>query len=165
MKKYEQGFELYKKSSGKISNADIAKKLDVSDSTVRKWKSRYKWNDKLGIKKTVTPSKKQSVTKNIRDEQRVKTINALVEAGTYSHALDLLIDIYLDAYEEYENAKTNDLETEKLRKELAGLLNQLGLDIKNRSLVTKRTNKETKEPVKEQQKENKLLQFRQRMSK
>jgi transposase len=165
VKKHEQGFEHYKKSNGEMSNAEIANHLGVSNSTVRKWKSRYKWNEKLGIKKNVTPSKKENVTKNIRDEQQQRIVDALVEAGTYSPALDLLIEVYLDAYEEYQQEKT-----EKLRKELARLLGQLGLDGKNKELIKKNgkllakgdeEKKEEKDP--EPAQNNKLLQFRQRM--
>ena len=149
-----------------MSNADIAKHLGVSDSTVRKWKSRYKWNDKLGIKKTVTSSKKKSVTKNIRDEQQKRIVDALVEAGIYSPALDLLIDVYLDAFEEYQENKN-----EKSRRELARLLGQLGLDGKNKELIKQngrlleKQKEEEKEPKEESPENNKLLMFRQRMSK
>lgn len=171
LKKHEQGFELYKKHNGKISNAEIAKCLNASEATVRKWKSRYKWNEKLGIKKSVTKSKKASVTKNIRDEQQKRIVDALIEAGTYSPALDLLIDIYLDAYEEYHKLKSQGIAEEKHRKEIARLLGQLGLDGKNKDLIKssdvlleKQKEKENK-PEEEVPKNNKLLMFRQRMSK
>lgn len=147
-----------------MANTDIAKHLGISDSTVRKWKSRYKWNEKLGIKKTVTSPKKKNVTKNIRDEQRKRITDALVEAGIYSPALDLLIDVYLDAFEEYQQDKT-----EKLRKELARLLGQLGLDGKNKDLIKQSGQLLEKQEEEEQENDspenNKLLMFRQRMSK
>lgn len=167
VKKHEQGFELYKKSKGKVSNADIAKHLGVSDSTVRKWKSRYKWNEKLGIKKTVTPSKKKSVTKNIRQEEHERITNALAEAGIYSLALEPLIDIYLDAYERYIETEKQD---DKLRKELARLLGQLGLDGRNKDLIKQNgrlleKQKEEDEKKEEDPQNNKLLLFRQRVSK
>jgi hypothetical protein len=164
MKKHEKGFEHYKKSGGNITNAEIAKLVGASEATVRKWKSRYKWNDQLGIKKNVTTSKKIDVTKNIREKQRDKVVDALVEAGTYSPALDLLIDVYLDAYEEYMENKTD-----KLRKELAKYLGQLGLDGKNKELIKKSgvlldKGDDEKEKMDPQPAEtNKLVMFRQRM--
>lgn len=162
-KKHEQGFELYKKHKGKVSNAEIAKLLDVSDSTVRKWKSRYKWDEELGIKKSVTRTKKKSVTKNIRDEQRKQIMASLNEANIYSPALDPLIEIYLDAYEEYHKLRNEGIAEEKHRKEIARLLAQLGIDGKNKNLHT--TEKPKEEDKKEELSQNKLLMFRQRMSK
>lgn len=161
-----------------MSNTEIARLLDVAESTARKWKSRYKWDEKLGLKKSVTRSKRSSVTENkkvtkdIRSNQSEQVINALVEAGTYSPALELLIDVYLDCYEEYESAKQNGEETEKLRKELARLIGQLGLDGKNKELIKRSgvlLEKQEKQDEKEKEEvvpqNNKLLQFRQRMSK
>lgn len=174
MKKHELGFEHFKKSNGTMSNADIAELVGAAESTVRKWKSRYKWDEKLGKGKSVTTSKKSNVTKNkkvtndIRCNQREQVVNSLVEAGTYSPALDLLINIYLDCYEEYESAKQTGNETEKLRKELARLLGQLGLDGKNKDLIkrsgvllAKGEAEKEKEPAPAES--SKLVQFRQRM--
>lgn len=167
LKKHEQGFELYKKHNGKISNAEIAKLLDASEATVRKWKSRYKWNEKLGIKKNVTSSKTKNVTKNIRDEQRKQIMAALNEAGIYSLALEPLIEIYLDAYEEYYELKKEGLAEGKHRREIARLLSQLGLDGKNKNILPKNNKqpKEENDDKKELPQTNKLLMFRQRMSK
>lgn len=163
-KKHEQGFELYKKHNGKISNEEIAKIVGASNDTVRKWKSRYKWDEKLGIKKSVTTTKKKSVTKNIRDEQRKQIMAALNESGIYSPALEPLIEIYLDAYEEYHKFKSEGIAEEKHRKEIARLLSQLGIDGKNKNLLT--TEKQKEEDKKEELPQtNKLLMFRQRMSK
>lgn len=159
-KKHELGFELYKKHNGKISNAEISKRLDTSDSTVRKWKSRYKWNEKLGIDNSVTPTKNKTVTKNIREQERERVIAALKESGTYSPALDLLIEIYLDAFEEYEKLKNEGIAEEKNRKEIARLLGQLGVDGKNKNLFMDYVKKEKKEELPQT---NKLVQFRQRM--
>ena len=163
-KKHEQGFELYKKHNGKISNAEIAKLLDASEATVRKWKSRYKWDEKLGIKKSVSTSKKKSVTKNIRDEQRKQIMAALYEAGIYSPALEPLIEIYLDAYEKYHELKNKGIAEEKHRREIARLLGQLGIDGKNKNLqaIEKQKEEEKKEELPQT---NKLLMFRQRMVK
>lgn len=39
--------EIYIQSNGSIKLIEIAKKLNVSDGTVRSWKNRYKWDEKL----------------------------------------------------------------------------------------------------------------------
>lgn len=39
--------EMYLDSGGKLELVEIAKRLNVSDGTVRSWKNRYKWDDKL----------------------------------------------------------------------------------------------------------------------
>ncbi|MCJ7840518.1 phage terminase small subunit-related protein [Lederbergia sp. NSJ-179] len=161
--KREKAFSIFKEHDGSIMNRELAKILDVPEKTISAWKSRDKWNEKLGTKPKRSTAKKRSTT-NSGPDPREKVINALVEAGTYSPALDLLIDLYVDAYEEYQEDKT-----EKLRKELARLLGQLGLDGKSRDLVKNygaRSKKESEEEKpKEEVPDNKLLMFRQRMTK
>lgn len=165
-KKYEQAFELFKESDGTLTNAEIAKHVGASDATVRKWKSRYEWLEKMGLEKSVTPVKSESVTKkevNPRELQKRQVNDALVEAGTYSPALDLLIELYLDAYEEYLEDKN-----EKTRKELARLLGQLGLDGKNKELIKKsgqllgKGDEEKQEESVPEESNSKLIAFRQR---
>lgn len=168
-KKHEQAFELFKESEGSLSNAEIAGLVGAAESTVRKWKSRYKWIDQLGEEQNVTAT---SVTKkklSQREKQCKRIVDSLVEAGTYSPALDLLIEVYLDCFEEYEQAKIDGEETEKLRKELARLLGQLGLDGKNKELIKKSgtllakgDEEKKKEPDPDVNESSKLVQFRQR---
>lgn len=139
-KKHEQAFELFKESQGSLSNAEIATVVGAAESTVRKWKSRYKWLEEMGLKNDVTIDKNKNVTKKEYDErelQRKRIIDALIEAGTYSPAFDLLMEIYLDAYMEYQDLKKEGIAEEKNRKEIARLLGQLGLDGKNKELVKK----------------------------
>lgn len=168
-KNHEIAFELFKHSGGNLSNADIAAQLNVSSDTVRKWKSRYKWVQKLNENAACDSSK--SVTKNkdvtkqsisAREKQKKRILDALETAGTYSPSLDFLIDLYLDAYEEYQENRTD-----KLRKEMASYLKELGL---NCTMKIKRNtgNQEQNEPieaVQEQKSENKLLQFRRKFAK
>lgn len=163
----DKAFELFNKNAGNITNREIAKQLDVLEKTISAWKSRDKWNEKIGgVVRSTTKKKKRSTTKakesSSRSVIREQVVNALVEAGTYSPALELLIELYLDAYEEYQEERT-----EKLRKELAKLLGQLGLDGKNKELIKKNgvlLAKESEEPKEkeEQEENNKLIQFRQR---
>lgn len=139
-KKHELAFELFKESGGKLSNAEIASEVGAAESTVRKWKSRYKWLEELELKENVTPTLKKSVTNkeaSVREEHRKRIIDSLIEAGTYSPAFDLLIEIYLDAYLEYLQLKKNGIAEEKHRREISRLLGQLGLDGKNKELIKK----------------------------
>lgn len=159
-KNHEQAFELFKESGGSLSNTEIATAVGVSETTVRKWKSRYKWLEKTGVESCHTTVTKKSVTKkepDAREEHRRRIVSALTEAGTYSPALDLLIEIYLDAYAEYQIERS-----EKLRRELAKYLGQLGLDAKNKAIIkptVKNDEEKTEEPTTVS---NKLVQFRQR---
>lgn len=158
----EKALDIYIEHSGDITNRAIAKQLKVNEKTVSVWKYRYKWKEELECS---TNAKKKSTTKEIslRDEQRERIIDALKVANSYSPALSILIDVYLDCYEEYETAKEKGMETEALRKEIARLLRDLGLDISNRNMTIKKVDR--KEEKKEEQPGNKLLQFRRQVSK
>lgn len=166
----DKALELFKEHGGNITNRAIAEKLGVLEKTISAWKNRDKWNESLkGVECSTTKNKK--VKSNIRTEQKEHVINSLVEAGTYSPALDLLIEIYLDAYEVYVQLKENGVHDEKNRRELARLLGQLGLDGKNKDLIKKsgrllaKEEEEKKEKPKEEPTENsKLVAFRQRMN-
>jgi hypothetical protein len=166
----DKAFSIFKQHKGDITNRAIAEELGVLEKTISAWKSRDKWIAQLGgevcstTKKKRSTTKKESGAKSIRNEKKQQVVDALVDAGTYSPALDLLIEIYLDAYEDYARDRSG-----KLRKELAKYLGQLGLDGKNKDLIKKSgvlLEKSKEEPPKEKPAENnKLLQFRQRMSK
>lgn len=165
----DKAFLLFKKHKGDIANRTIANELGVLEKTISAWKSRDKWVVQLGNEVCSTTKQKRSTTKkknekvDIRSERKKQVIDALVEAGTYSPALDLMIEIYLDAYEEYVQDRN-----EKLRKELAKYLGQLGLDGKNKELIKKSgtllaKGDEEKEKEPAPAESSKLVQFRQRM--
>ena len=168
----DKAFELFKKHRGDITNRDIAQQLGINEKTLSRWKSQDKWNEQLGINKVrstkKSPRGKTSQSNDFRSEKKGQVESALVEAGSYSPALDLLIDIYLDAYEEYERLKGEGIADEKSRRELARLLGQLGLDGKNRNLTKQNgvlLDKQAEEKEKKEAPTNKLLQFRQRVTK
>lgn len=68
----DKAFEIYKESNGKTLLKDIAIKLNVSDSQIRKWKNQDKWDDKL--KGNVTIKSKGNVT-NDGNTKKVKKVN------------------------------------------------------------------------------------------
>jgi len=166
----DKAFELFKSNGGNITNRAIAEQLGVDEKKIAVWKGRDKWADNLNGEERCTTKKDNTTKKNphkqdTRSVQREQVKNALVEAGTYSPALDLLIEIYLDAYEEYKEDPS-----ENGRRELAKYLGQLGLDGKNKDLIKKSAQllakgdaeKKKEDPVPAEN--SKLLQFRQRMS-
>lgn len=55
--------QLYLESKGKIELVEIAKLLDISPGTVRSWKNRYKWNDKLSNEDNATLHKENDKNK------------------------------------------------------------------------------------------------------
>ena len=177
--KREEAFSLFKERHGRISNRDIARVLGVDEKKVAVWKGRDQWQRRLGeaAKKSTTKTesttkKKASTTKSTtkktpskRDEQEKRIVDALKVAGTYSPSLDVLIEIYLDAYMEYRQAKENGEADDKQRKEVARLLGQLGLDGRNKGIsqaATKNEEEQTKESTEQVATNNKLIQFRQR---
>ncbi|AMR04584.1 hypothetical protein P4V72_29715 [Bacillus thuringiensis] len=126
------------------------------------------------------------------EAQRI--MDVLVEAGTYSPALDPLIEVYLDAVEIYsvkyglwKNSnfptvqKTKNVngdvkeskhplaqQVEVWSKQKAKYLGQLGLDGKNKDLIKKSgvllEKGKTEKEPTEPSDSNKLLQFRQRLN-
>lgn len=59
----DQAFEIYKKYKGNISLVEIANQLNVSDGTVRGWKSKDKWEQKLNGTFQDGTKKKRNVPK------------------------------------------------------------------------------------------------------
>lgn len=80
----DKAFEIYKQHNGEILLKDIAAQLNVSESTVRSWKNRYKWDDEISAKsqknkcnvanKKVIKENKETHTKKLK-----KIENSLTE--------------------------------------------------------------------------------------
>jgi hypothetical protein len=130
-----------------------------------------------------------------KETEAQRIMDVLIEAGTYSPALDPLIEIYLDAFEIYtvkyglwknlnfptvkktKNVNGDSKESkhplaqqvEVWSKNKAKFLGQLGLDGKNKELLKKSgvllEKSKEENPEETPTESNKLLQFRQRMSK
>lgn len=157
--KYDEAFNLFKESGGTIANREIAQRLDISEKTISRWKNQDDWEKRLAEERLRTLKKSRNV---IRDEQHQKIIEAMEYAGTYSPSFDVLIELYLDAYEEYVILKEKGLADDKIRKELAGYLAQLGLDRKGlKPRVTNQTKKEEQQP----KNDNRLIEFRRKFAK
>lgn len=169
--KRDEAKQMFLESGGKIRNREIARRLEVDERKIAVWKSRDKWNEELNgeiegdTTDRPTTTKNESKKSNIRSEHRKAVVEALKEAGTYSPALDLLIELYLDAYEEYVQLKEKGLTGDKDRKELANFLSQLGLDYKGIKPKRKPVNETPKTEQNKQPNNNKLLEFRRKFAK
>ena len=117
----DKAFDIYKKHKGEIDLVEIASQLDVPDGTIRGWKSKDKWDKKLGIERNGTekkkernvPKKKQNVTKPIDDGTKETMLN---ENLTHEQRLFCIYyskifnatQAYLKAYRcDYETANAN----------------------------------------------------------
>lgn len=66
-KKAEEAEKLYQQGMPLV---DIAKKLNVSDGTVRSWKNRYNWDDKNDEESATLQKKKRNVTKKKKKNEK-----------------------------------------------------------------------------------------------
>lgn len=76
----DKAFEIYKSHDGKIDLVDIADQLQTSPGTVRGWKSKDKWEQKLNgtFRKNVERSKKQkAIVKEV--EKTVENAEGLTD--------------------------------------------------------------------------------------
>ena len=67
----EIAFEMYKESNGEIQLKDIAAALGVKEGTVRVWKNRNKWDEKIGVTLQIKSVTLQMI-KNTRNPQKPK---------------------------------------------------------------------------------------------
>lgn len=76
----DKAFEIYKSHNGEIDLIEIAKQLDTSPGTVRGWKSKDKWEQKLNgtFRKNMERSKKQkAIAKEV--EKTVENAEGLTD--------------------------------------------------------------------------------------
>lgn len=80
MTKRDQAKKMYLDSNGSMPLKEIASKLDVSDGSVRGWKSRYKWDDELygngvTLQRNATTSKRSATKKRNTPKKRKEQKN------------------------------------------------------------------------------------------
>ncbi|WP_367378109.1 terminase small subunit [Enterococcus gilvus] len=92
MEKRELAFKLYKESNGQKPLIEIAKEIDASPGTVRGWKSRYKWDESLGIEPSET---KRSVTRNVTKDATPKLVVDNEENNELKNEHELFCLLYL----------------------------------------------------------------------
>lgn len=72
----DKAFEIYKKHNGEIDLVEIASQLNISAGTVRGWKSKDKWDQKLNgtFQKNMERSKKETNAKKEAVDQDVRQV-------------------------------------------------------------------------------------------
>ena len=117
----DKAFEIYKENKGDIDLVEIASQLDTPGGTIRGWKSKDKWDKKLGLERNGTeqkkernvPQKKKNATKPIDDGTKETMLN---ENLTHEQRLFCIYysksfnatQSYLKAYKcDYETANAN----------------------------------------------------------
>ncbi|MFL8952523.1 phage terminase small subunit-related protein [Helcococcus kunzii] len=105
----EKAFEIYQENKGKIDLVEIARQLDISAGTVRGWKSKDKWEQKLNgtLQKNTERSKRKrgGQPKNINAKKHglferylpEETLD-IVRSIKDNNPLDLLWDQIILAY-------------------------------------------------------------------
>ena len=74
----DKAFEIYKKYKGNIDLVEIANQLNISSGTVRGWKSKDKWTEKMnGTFQTNTERSKQK--KNIKKKVVVEEVDKVIK--------------------------------------------------------------------------------------
>lgn len=137
----DKAFEIYKQHNGEILLKDIATQLNVSESTVRSWKNRYKWDDEISAtsqknkcnvaNKKVIKENKETHTKKLK-----KIENSLSDELTEKQRLFCIYYIenfnatkaYQKAYDcDYQTAMSNAsrmLRNAKVKQEIDRLTNE-----------------------------------------
>ena len=96
----DEAFEIYKKHNGKIDLVVIAEKLSISAGTVRGWKAKDKWNDKLNgtLPKNVERSDRKSNKKSKRKEPIVDEVKEVVENTDLTDKQRLFCIYYIENF-------------------------------------------------------------------
>lgn len=130
----DKAFEIYKKHKGKIDLVEIASLLNVSSGTIRGWKSKDKWEEKLnGAFPKNTERSKQK--KNIKKQADVEEVNQVMKNPELTDKQRLFCICYVrcfnatKAYQKaygcsYENAMQNGsrmLRNDKVKEEIIRL--------------------------------------------
>jgi phage terminase small subunit len=152
----DKAFEIYKQHNGEILLKDIATQLDVSESTVRSWKNRYKWDNEISAtsqknkcnvaNKKVIKENKETHTKKLK-----KIENSLSDELTEKQRLFCIYYIEnFNATKAYQKAYDCDYQTARR----CGSRLLTNVDIK------KEIDKLTNECLEEQEINSKLLSKR-----
>ena len=93
--KREQAFDLYKQHKGKIDLVEIARLVESPPGTVRGWKSKDKWDDKLGG--TFQP-KKRNAPKKKAERSKSEQPKMIIENEDLKEAEKMFCLYYLDGF-------------------------------------------------------------------
>lgn len=133
----DKAFEIYKQHNGEILLKDIAAQLNVSESTVRSWKNRYKWDDEISAtsqKNKCNVANKKVIKEN--KETHTKKLKKIENSLTEKQRLFCIYYIenfnatkaYQKAYDcDYQTAMSNAsrmLRNAKVKQEIDRLTNE-----------------------------------------
>ncbi len=107
-------FEVYKEHNGDIALVAIAEQLGVTDGTIRGWKSKDKWEDKMNGTFQTKNTERSKRNKQKNKSSKKKSSNLAKEKNDVSTISDS------------ENSKTNIIQTTKNRGAPKGNRNALG---------------------------------------
>ncbi len=93
----DKAFDIYKKHNGNIDLIKIADKLKISPGTVRGWKSKDKWEEKLNgtFRKNTERSKRK---KEVKNEAVEEAVNSVIENSELTDKQRLFCCIYIKCF-------------------------------------------------------------------
>ncbi|HFD2036152.1 TPA: terminase small subunit [Clostridium perfringens] len=133
----DKAFEIYKEHKGNIDLVNIAKELNISSGTVRGWKNKDHWDNKLNgtFQKNTERSKEEKNNSFNKKEPIVEEVNEVLKNAELTDRQRLFCIYYINcfnaakaykkAYEcSYESALSNGyrlMENDSIRKEIENL--------------------------------------------
>lgn len=89
----DQAYQIWKENDGKITNREIARRLDVPEKTISGWKSKDKWNGVLQKNERSTPKHKSA--NQARAPSKNKELKAAAESDEMTDKQRLFCMYYL----------------------------------------------------------------------
>lgn len=133
----DKAFDIYKEHKGNIDLVNIAKELNISSGTVRGWKNKDHWDNKLNgtFQKNTERSKEEKNNSFNKKEPIVEEVNEVLKNAELTDRQRLFCIYYINcfnaakaykkAYEcSYESALSNGyrlMENDSIRKEIENL--------------------------------------------
>lgn len=93
----EKAFEIYKKHKGEIDLVEIASQLNLAAGTVRGWKSKDKWDEKMNgtLRKNMERSKRKSENKK---KANAEVIDQIIENPDLNDKQRLFCALYVKCF-------------------------------------------------------------------
>lgn len=93
----EKAFEIYKKHKGEIDLVEIASQLNLAAGTVRGWKSKDKWDEKMNgtLRKNTERSKRKS---EIKKKANAEVIDQIIENTDLNDKQRLFCILYVKCF-------------------------------------------------------------------
>ncbi|MES1046321.1 terminase small subunit [Bacillus sp. Gen3] len=104
--KRDEAFEIYKKSNGESKLKDIAEELGVAEGTVRGWKNKDKWDEKLNgtFQKKIRNVPNKSAPKKARAPDEEITLDNFLENSELTEKQRLFCLYYVRSFNATQSA-------------------------------------------------------------